>query len=377
MLAALRLRWLEARRRGGGWLLALTALAIAAAALWGGATVDGRFGLATDLATLFTYALAVFFGAFPLAVDRERKRAYLPAASPATPVGWAFGNALAAALLTIVVGLVLFLAAGAAVAAGGGIDTYEVARVGNAAGTQWLAHPGADGARARPFGIVVPDDAHSLRFRPRVYVRAEDARGTAGFARVEVGGRPVEVVHDRTLVIPITPPRVEIRNVEPDYAVGIARDSIRALRAERPFLLNAVRAGAGTALAAGAMAALGVAAAAHVAAPVAALLVALLVLLGGLKAPVEESLADEARNAAAAAQEAAVAPRRANPAARAVVQGALAVVPDLAGASQTDRAAVGEWVSRRPMWNAALLCAAALAVAAAVGGAGVFRRRTA
>ena len=72
MRAALRLRLLEARRRGGWWLLGIGVAVVSWVAWAGGETPDGRYGLATDLAAAFTYLAAVFFGALPLATDREK-----------------------------------------------------------------------------------------------------------------------------------------------------------------------------------------------------------------------------------------------------------------------------------------------------------------
>ena len=168
MLAALKLRLLEARRGGGLLLLGAGALLVGWIALFGGETVDGRYGLATDIATTFGYLAALFFGALPLAADRERKRSYLPCASPVRPWSWALGNALGAAALGAVGAFVLFLVAGLGASMRGGIETHATTRTGQI-GTIWL-----------PIRVPVPSIATHMRLVPRVYlnVRARSAQRT-------------------------------------------------------------------------------------------------------------------------------------------------------------------------------------------------------
>ncbi|MFI5402274.1 MAG: hypothetical protein ACHQ1G_05005, partial [Planctomycetota bacterium] len=71
MTAALLLRLRELRRRGGPALLAATAVAIFLVAFAG-----PGYGLASDLAVTLGYGAALLCGAFPLAIDRERRRSH-------------------------------------------------------------------------------------------------------------------------------------------------------------------------------------------------------------------------------------------------------------------------------------------------------------
>ncbi len=366
--AAFRLRWLEARRRGGLWLVLGTALLVFWVAWRGGDSVGGRFGFAGDIAGLFTFALAIFFGAFPLAVDRERRRAYLASASPASPLGWTFGNVLGAAATAALAGFFLHGAAAAGAAAGGGIETFEMTRIGSAARTLWL--PDAP----RRIRIEVPADAHSLRARPVVYARVAE-EGSSGRASVFVGQDEVEIVHERPWTTSITPPFVELGSADPAFAVGVPLASIRALGAPRSFLANALRAAVAPAIVAAGVAALAVAAAAHLTAGVAALTVIVLVLLGALKPFVLDSLAEE-RGAIAAAPGAAAAADRAPAAARAFVKGALFVVPDLTRANLRARVIAGEWLRGRAWRHPAVMTGICLILGTLLGAWGVHRRRT-
>ena len=65
MGAAISLRLREARRMGGIPITAAAAVAILLVSLFGGETVDGRYGLATDIAATLSYAAAILLGAFP------------------------------------------------------------------------------------------------------------------------------------------------------------------------------------------------------------------------------------------------------------------------------------------------------------------------
>ncbi|MHC5051459.1 MAG: hypothetical protein ACYTGK_12720, partial [Planctomycetota bacterium] len=179
MWAALRLRILEARRRGGLWLLGGAVVVVLLTARFGGDTVDGRYGLATDLAAVLAYLAAAFGGAFPLAIDREKRRAYLPGASPVSPWVWAGGNALGAAVVGGVAAFLLFAAAGIGTAWGGGIETNAVTRM-KGHGTFWLP-PG----RAVPV-TDLPADAKQVRLLLRAYLQVEDAVGTPDAATIEV-----------------------------------------------------------------------------------------------------------------------------------------------------------------------------------------------
>ncbi|MHC4547816.1 MAG: hypothetical protein ACYTEZ_03480 [Planctomycetota bacterium] len=376
MWAALRLRLLEAHRRGGLWLLLLAMLVVLLVARFGGDTVDGRYGLATDVAAALAYLAAVFFGAFPLAIDRERRRAYLPGASPVSPWQWALGNAAGATLVGGAAAFALFLAAGLGAGWSGGIATHAVTRVGGR-GTRWLK-PGVE------IRITdVPEDAQRIRLVVRSYLAVADAVGTPDAATIEVDGARYEVYPDQTIVVPITPPRVEIRSLSPAFAVGVAREKIRVLRGERPFLLNALGSGVPPALGAGAVAAFGAAAGAHLSSAVAALLTTLVLLLASLKGFLLETFEHEGKTRAAVEHEHVA--REPRPSAeqtgvrrvaRAFVEATLLVLPDLSDLDRTDRAALGEWTGVRRAGSAALILLAALLFAAVVGGVGVQARRT-
>ena len=374
MWAAVRLRLLEARRRGGLWLLGGAAVMVLLVASFGGDTVDGRYGLATDLAAALAYLAAVLFGAFPLAIDREKRRAYLPGASPVSPWAWAGGNALGAAVVGGAAAFLLFAAAGIGTTLSGGIETTAVTRM-KGHGTLILK-PG----RAVPIRDL-PADARQLRIELRVYLAVEDAVGMPDAATIEVDGRKYDAYPNQTLVAPITPPDVEIRSLSPEFQVGVVRDQMRVLRSERSFLLNALGASLAPALAAAAVAAVGAAAGANLSAAIAALLTTLVLLLASLKGFLLESFAHEGKTQAAReldhahenAPQEATAVRQV---AKRMVQAVLAPLPDLSDLDRTDRVALGEWTATRRTGTAALVLLAALIVAAALGGLGVHARRT-
>jgi len=366
MWAAVRLRLLEARRRGGLWLLGGAVVVVLLVAHFGGDTVDGRYGLATDLAAALGYLAAVLFGAFPLAIDREKRRAYLPGASPVSPWAWAGGNALGAAVVGGAAAFLLFAAAGIGTTLSGGIETNAVTRVGGQ-GTTWL-----------PVDIKsAPPDGQRIRLDFRAYLVVEDAVGTPDAATVEVDGRRYDIYPGQTLVAPIDPPSVPIRSLSPEFAVGVVSDKIRVLRSERSFLLNALGASLPPALAAAAVAAFGAAAGANLSAAVAALLTALVLLLASLKGFLLESFAHEGTMQAAVAHERAPSePTAVRRVAKRMVQAMLAPLPDLSDFDRTDRVALGEWTATRRSGAAAVVLLAALGLAAALGGLGVRARRT-
>ncbi|MHC4133544.1 MAG: hypothetical protein ACYTDU_02800 [Planctomycetota bacterium] len=374
MWAAARLRLLEARRRGGLWLLGGAVVVVLLVARFGGDTVGGRYGLATDLAAALAYLAAVVFGAFPLAIDRERRRAYLAGASPVSPWVWAAGNALGAAVVGGAAAFVLFAAAGIGTTWSGGIETSAVTRVGGQ-GTAWL-----------PVDIKsAPADARRIRLEFRSYLVVEDAVGTPDSATVEVDGRRYDVYPGQTLVAPIDPPSVPIRNLSPEFDVGVVSEKIRVLRSERSFLLNALGASLPPALAAAALAAFGAAAGANLSTAVAALLTTLVLLLASLKGFLLESFAHEGKARAAVAHDpthdrahvhAPGEPTAVRQVAKRMVQALLTPLPDLSDLDRTDRVALGEWTATRRTGPAALVLLAALIVAAALGGLGVRARRT-
>lgn len=374
MWAALRLRLTEARRRGGLWLLGGAVLVVLLVARLGGDTVEGRYGLATDLAAAFAYLAAVFCGAFPLAIDRERRRAYLPSASPVSPWAWAAGNGLGAAVTGGMAAFLLFAAGGFGTLWSGGIETNAVTRM-KGHGTLWLK-PG----EVEPVSDL-PADARRIRLPLRVYVQVEDVVGTPDAATIEVDGHEYDAYPGQTLAAPITPPDVTIRNLSPEFAVGIVVDQMRVLRYERSFLLNALGASLAPALAAAAVAAFGAAAGANLSAAVAALLTTLVLLLASLKGFLLESFAHEGTTRAAMAQghdhgHAPETPAPAREAAKGLVRAMLALLPDLGDLDRTDRVALGEWTATRRSGASALILLGALLFAAVLGGLGVHARRT-
>ncbi len=377
---ALRLRLVEARRRGFFWLAGAGALGVFSIALWGGATPDGRYGLASDIAVTAGYVLAVFLGAFPVAIDRERRRSYLPAASPITPWGWALGNALGAATVAGAVMALLFTCAGAGAAAGGGIETWDVGRVPS--GPHWL-----------PQQMELGANETRIRARVRAYAKASATVGTAFQASVEVDGQSYDVAPNETVVFTVKPgQKVWFRPGDGDYLIGL--DEIRTLREKQSFLGNALLASIGPALGAAGLAAIASAAGASLAAPVAALLAILLLLLSGMKGFLLDTLEfegalQESRTASHThthdhgGADPARAPSSGTRAiAKRVLRGALAVVPDLDAYDRSDRVALGEWLWKkkdRTDWGGAgaalLTLAIGLLVATIVGGLGLIARR--
>lgn len=356
MRAAFRLRLLEARRRGGLWMLPLAAALVLLVGRLGGETPDGRYGLASDLAVTLGYLAAVFYGAFPLAVDRERKRSYLPSASPVTPWTWALGNALGAAAVVGLLTFVLFAAAGLGAAAGGGVPTHAVQRIS------------ARGLQELPFAIETRAEAKAVRLLFRTYLKG-DPVGAPDFARVEVDGRVYEVYPEVPITVPVSQRRFVMRNRSPEYAVALVPREFRALGEERSFLANAAAAGVAPALGAAALAALATAAGANLSAPVAALLAAVLLFLASLKGFLFETFDYEGiRAEAQAAGEARVV-------ARAVVKTMLWPVPEIGELDHSGAVAIGDWTGfAGAAWALALL-AISLALAFALGGLGVHLRR--
>jgi hypothetical protein len=283
---------------------------------------------------------------------------------------WAAGNALGAAVVGGVAAFLLFAAAGIGTAWSGGIETNAVTRVGGQ-GTAWL-----------PLDITgAPADGRRIRLEFRSYLAVEEVVGTPDAAIVEVDGRRYDVYSGQTLVVPIEPPNVPIRNHSPEFAVGVVREKVRVLRSEESFLLNALGASLPPALAAAAVAAFGAAAGANLSAAVAALLTTLVLLLASLKGFLLESFAHEGATQDAvghdhAHEEGPETPSAVREAAQGLVQTVLALLPDLSDLDRTDRVALGEWTASRRSGAAALVLLGALLVAAALGGLGVHARRT-
>jgi len=386
MRAALHLRLLEARRRGGLPLFAAAAVGVGAVAFAGTDTVEGSYGLASDIAAALAYLGAIFFGAYPLASDRERKRSFVPAASPVTAWGWALGNAAGAAVAAGAAALVLFAAAGTGTALRGGIETREAIRLPDAAGIRWLPLKGSGSV----FRIRLDPDVEYVRIVTQAHLVADETVGTPDAAVLEIGGRTYPVFWHSNLLVPVTQNPLEIYNTTPDFTVGLVKREFRALAGRRPFLVNALGAGVAPALCAAALAALGAAAGAHLSAPVAALLLALLLLLASLKGFLLEMFAYEASLARAQQAQGAGqaddhghdhthAPPGEPPgrtAAKRAVEAILGGLPDLPDFDRCDRVALGEWTGVRRGGPGAGVLAVGLALATLVGGAGVHLRRT-
>jgi hypothetical protein len=383
MRAAISLRLRETRRRGGLWVLAICGTVILLVSLFGGATVDGSYGLATDLAATLSYVAAVFVGAFPLALDRENRRSYLPSASPVSPWQWALGNAAGAAIAVGVLAITLYAAAGIGAAARGGIDTYRVSSFGQDGAIPLRAGP-------RPTKIRVPEGTTHIRLSVRTYLVANDKLGTEEAAVVGVDGKAVTVHHNRPVIVEVRNNPVLLRNRSPAYAVAIDVGAFRALFERRSFLLNALQAGLPPALAAAGLAALGAAAGAHLGAAIAALLLAALLLLssmrgflletveyeGSLRRQQENSQSgeDHAGHGHDAPTVAADAPGRAF--AKGAIAGLLDFVPAINELDRTGEVSTGFWVGRARLKDAAMLLAIALGCAALFGGMGLHLRRT-
>jgi len=383
--AAVRLRLLEARRRGGVTLLVVGVAVVFAIARLGTDTVAGSYGLATDIAATLGYLGAVFLGAFPLASDRERKRAYLPGASPVSPWTWGLGNALGAALVVGAATLLLFVAAGLGTSLRGGIETHAVTRPARS-GTLWL-RPG------QRLAIPVPAKAKRLRLPTRTHLAADETVGTPDAATLEVDGEAYSVAWNQALVVEVERSPVVVVNRSPEFVVGIVADDVRAFVEPRGFLGNAAVSAVPPALGAAALAAFGCAAGAHLAGAVAALLTAVVLLLASMKGFLLETIEHE--GGARAAREAGQDPHEhhhhhhdrhaprvdlegtvASEVAKAFTRALLAALPDLGALDRTDRVALGEWTGPGATSRALLCLTAALALAAGVGGLGVYLRRT-
>lgn len=374
MRAAALLRLRELRRRGGVVLLALSSAAVFLVGL-------SSYGLASDVAVTLGYVGAIFLGAFPPAIDRERRRSHLTLASPVPPWAWALGSALGVGAGALLATFVLFAAAAGGAAAGGGIPTSEVYPL-NERATIWLL-----GERR----IKLPADAHALRTHVRAFPAGGAQAEAPSAVALLVDGRERTVPTDQSVVLPATPPSIRIGNPEGALVVGLAGDRTGALGADRPFLLNALLAGIAPALAAMGLAALGFAAGAGLSAPVAALLTATLLVAASLKGFLLEAWEHEGKVAAAVAEEeheheghdhghdhgpVAVTPSPV----RSAMRGLLWVLPDLPAFDASDRVAGGEWAGglrgKARLLGAARLAAMGLLCAAALGGLGIRLRRT-
>ncbi|MGQ0615239.1 MAG: hypothetical protein ACT4PV_16020 [Planctomycetaceae bacterium] len=366
----LKLRLLEARRRGGLILLALAALAVAAVAATASGPFSGRFSLATDLAALLGFLAALFYGALPLAADRERRRLLLPTASPATPWGLAAANAAGAAATAGLATLLLFAAAGAGSALHGGLETRVAAGFRGDA-TIWI-RPG------QTLPLEIKPGVEKLRFSMRVFSPGEMI-GSTGLFPIEADGRRLHLRPGQEAEVAVQGDLLKLRNPSDDALLGIDPRALRTLGARRPFLVNAVAAGLAPALAAAALAALAAAFSAGLAGPVAALLAGLVLLLGSMKAFLLETTQPPPEEEHAAHHGHAHAHDHAPPPppdeSRLLVRAMLAALPDLGAFDRSDRASRGEWIGLEGAAGAALFLAVALALAAVGGGLGLQLRR--
>ena len=372
MPAALRLRLTEGWRRGGLALLSVGSGIVFAIALWGGDTIPGRFSLATDLAIVLGYVAAVFYGAFPIAADREQRRSLLAASSPTRPVEWALGNALGAAALVGAAMVVFLTAATAGTVAAGGIATYEIGGF-DAKGTIRLPPPGD-----KELAIDVREGVRRLRLALRADPLG-DVEGTSDVLTVEANGKVHKAPFGHTMEIEVEPGPLVLWNLTRGYDVGLVIEDTRVLRAEASFLGNSLSSSFGPGLGAAALAAFGAAMGALFTGPVAALVTALLLLLASLR-----GFLLEATQFGGTAQEQHVhsaQPGQPEPdvevrdASRAVIATLLLIVPKLHELDGYGRVALGEWNGLRgadPAWWYVLI---ALAVAAVFGGWGVHTRR--
>jgi len=381
MWAAIRLRLLEAQRRGAPWLLLVGCAAVFFVARAGGETADGRYGLATDLAALLTYVAALFYGTFPLSIDRERRRAYLPGASPVSPPVWALGNAFGAVLLTFGAGIAVFGSAALGCTSAGGIETHAIAPL-TARGLYWVP-------QENTLKIDVFERAHALRLVTRSVLRTENTIGTPQAPTLEVDGVPYPAFPGQPMVVPAKAPEVHLRNASPEFALAIVGEEVWTLDEPRSFLMNAMAAGVAPTLGAAAVAAFGVSAGACLSAPVAALLAALVLCLAGMKGFLLDTYTYGGSTAAARAEEQDAhdhsghdhgpAPGEAESTLRSTARSTMKVVlwavPDLAELDRTDRVALGEWTGLKQGNRALAILAVALAWAALVGGLGVWTRR--
>ncbi len=375
MTAALLLRLRELRRRGGLVLLAAAGIASFLVALSG-----PGYGVASDLAVTLGYGAALLCGAFPLAIDRERRRSHLTQASPVEPWAWALGSATGAGIAAAAATLALFAAAALGAAASGGIETRVAHPIGGR-GTIWLT----PALRIEN----LPGDAKALRTEVRAYLRAEDAVGAPGAVALSVDGIERQVATEEPAVFPAKPPAVEMRSLGSDVAIGIVAEKTRVLGAERSFLGNALLAGIAPAIAAFALAALGAAAGANLSAPVATLFAVTFLLVASLKGFLLDTWEHEGKVAAAVASGEHEHARgdhaghrhepvdRAPAAAEAALRALLRIVPDLPALDASDRVARGEWAGLGPSraGRSATFAALALVCAAVLGGVGVFLRR--
>ncbi|MEE8104324.1 MAG: hypothetical protein V3T86_02180 [Planctomycetota bacterium] len=379
MGAALRLRLAEASRRGGLYLLLGGSVLVFFVAAFGDDTISGRLALGTDLAVVAGYLAAVFFGALPLASDRETKRNLLSATSPVPPAGWALGSAAGGALLAGGVTLAFLVAAILGTAAAGGVDTHESKPLGGfTESTLWIPRAGV--------AVQVKPGVHRLRLALRVAPVAE-YEGTPGHVTLEAGGVEYSTPVGRPLDIPVKTGRIVLKNATEGLHVGLVGGETRALRESRSFVANGLLASFGPALGAAALAAAASTASALFAGPVAAFLAAMLLFLastkGFLLAAIQPSPAQQAQTAATGHDDNGHAHGKAGgetegtgrKLARGMVGTALATVPNLHEFDTFDEVAAGEWSGVNGATTALPTLLVAFVLAGAAGGYGVSKRR--
>ena len=386
MRTALSLRVREAWRRGGAALLATAFTGVFLIAALGGESAAARYAFATDLAAALAFVGALFYGALPLATDRERRRLLIPCASPVTPASWALGNALGAAVVGALLAALLFAAAGLGTAVGGkagahkawtlrrdlyatfhrsGQDApYKEGRAKN--GVHWVA------PNEWIHILELGSDVRSVRFKTRA----------APVAQIEGTPTHVTIVTDDAHKPVVTPiggffeaPRglvgVSLQNKTADLYLGLVLDRSVALGDPVSFPLTALMTGLPIALGVAFLAALAATAAALLSGPVAALFAGVVLILGALRG----FLLDAIQHAGAAHAGEGTGLQETS---SGFIELLLGAIPDLSSLDHSASLSRGEWmaaaIGTSLLSGALFLCSAAL-LAFVVGGYGVRTRR--
>ena len=386
MLTAVSLRVREAWRRGGAPLLVVAFAGVFLVAAFAGESATARYAFATDLAAALAFVGALFYGALPLATDRERRRLLIPCASPVTPAGWALGNALGAAAVSALLAMLLFAAAGLGCAAGGGLEARVAwtldslpdmaanrvlninrVRVDGRLPVAWITE-------TTPLELRTPrEDIEWYRFKTRAAPVAE-LEGTPSTLSLDINGKRYTASIGGYLDVPVRRDTLVFENTSPGLDIGLVLDRSRALGAPVSFLGTALGTGVPVALGAAFLAALATGAAALLSGPVAALLAGVVLILGALRSFLMDAIEHVgAANAADAGQ--AMTLREAS---GGFFRGLLTVIPDLGGLDHSASLSRGEWIASfvgsSTLYGLLLLGVAAV-LAALVGGYGIRTRR--
>ncbi|MCZ6574327.1 MAG: hypothetical protein O7C98_14310 [Planctomycetota bacterium] len=382
----------EAWRRGGAPLLVVAFAGVFLVAAFAGESATARYAFATDLAAALAFVGALFYGALPLATDRERRRLLIPCASPVTPAGWALGNALGAAAVGALLAMLLFAAAGVGTAVRGGIATYSAQNLGDLEGlsVRFSEHGGGQPvARRLHDGPVLwvaqdqwveidgfPRGIESVRFKTRAApVAGIEGTPTVLTIGMAPGSAPVHTPIGGHVQVPVNDSaRAMLQNRTPGLQLGLVVDRSRALGAPVSFLGTALGTGVPVALGAAFLAALATGAAALLSGPVAALLAGVVLILGALRS----FLLDAIEHVGAANAEDVGQAMTLREASGGFFRGLLTVIPDLGGLDHSASLSRGEWmassVGSSTLYGLLLLGVAAV-LAALVGGYGIHTRR--